>query len=156
MAIEGDTYPLDDEPATRAEFLRRATVAQQRLQKPLYSLGALLYVATARLRLGDVAGYREACRVLADPPVRITNKDFDQADEFNKQADEFNMCRLWICCLGPDAVEDPSVLVHEAEEFAAHNSMLAPYIDLDLLGAAHFRAGHFQQAAQYFEQSIAR
>jgi serine/threonine protein kinase len=139
-----------------AEFLRRATLAQQRLQMPLYSLGALLSVATARLRLGDEAGYRAACRVLADPPVRIINKDFDQAHEFNKQADEYNQTRLWVCFLGPDAVDDPSVLVKQAEEFAAHNSMLAPYIDLDLLGAAHFRAGHYEQAAQYFEQSIAQ
>jgi serine/threonine protein kinase len=145
-----------DKHQEAAEFLRRGTLAQQRLRKPLYSLGALQYVASARLRLGDEAGYREACRVLAEPPVRITNKDFDQADEFNKQADEYNQGRLWVCCLGPDAVDDPSVLVKQAEKFAAHNSMQAPYIDLDLLGAAHFRAGHFGQAAQFFEQSIAQ
>jgi hypothetical protein len=81
--------------------------------------------------------------------VRFTSKDFEQADEYNQG-------RLWVCCLGPDAVDDPSVLVKQAEEFAAHNSMLAPYIDRDLVGAAHFRAGHYEQAAQYFEQSIAQ
>jgi tetratricopeptide (TPR) repeat protein len=132
-----------------AELLRRANRAQESLQNPYDSLGALQYLATARLRLGDEAGYREACRVLADPPVRITREDFFLSDEFH-------MGRMSVCCLGPDAVDDPGVLVKQAKEFAAHNSMQTPYIDLDLLGAAHFRAGHFREAAQYFEQAIAQ
>jgi tetratricopeptide (TPR) repeat protein len=131
-----------------SKFLRRATRAQESLQKPIDSLSALLGLATARLRLGDEAGYREACRVLADPPVRITSDD-------SFHSDEFHMARIFTCCLGPDAVDDPSVLVRQAEEFAANNSMQTPYIDLDLLGTVHFRAGHFKEAAHYFEQSIA-
>jgi serine/threonine protein kinase len=129
------------------EYLRRAALAQQRLQKPFESLGALQFVAVAQLRLGDEAGYREACRVLANPPVPITKKEFYLADEFNQG-------RLWVCFVGPHAVDDPSVLIKQAEEFAAHNSMQAPYVDLDLLGTAHFRAGNFKEAAQYFEQAI--
>jgi hypothetical protein len=96
-----------------------------------------------------VAGYREACRVLADPPVHITSEDSFLSDEFHQG-------RIYICCLGPDAVDDPSVLVKQAEEFDAHNSMQTPYIDLDLLGRAHFRAGHYHEAAQFLEQALAQ
>jgi tetratricopeptide (TPR) repeat protein len=132
-----------------AEFLGRAIRAQERLQNPYDSLAALYNVAIARLRLGDEVGYRAACRVLANPPVRITSKD-------SFVSDEFHMGRMFVCCLAPDAVDDPRVLVKQAEEFGAHNSMQTPYIDLDLLGATHFRAGHFKEAAQYSEQAIAQ
>jgi tetratricopeptide (TPR) repeat protein len=125
-----------------AEFLRRATLAQQRLQTPFDSLGALQFIAATRLRLGDEAGYREACAEMAVQTPDVAN-------------DDFNLGRIWTCCLGPDAVEDPSILVQQAEEFAATNSMQAPYIDSNLLGAAHYRAGHYDQAAQHFKESIA-
>jgi tetratricopeptide (TPR) repeat protein len=131
-----------------AEYLRRATLAQQRLRKPFDSLGALQFIALARLRVGDKAGYREACRVLADPPARFTKKDSFLSDELEQG-------RIYVCCLGPDAVDDPSVLVKQAEEFANSNSLQAPYIDLDLVGRAHYRAGNYQEAAQLLEQSIA-
>jgi serine/threonine protein kinase len=124
------------------EFLRRATLAQQRLRNPHDSAGALGAVAQVRLRLGDEAGYREACATFVHLPMRIGD-------------DDFNAGRIWTCCLGPDAVEDPSALIKQAEEFAANNSMHAPYVDLSVLGAAHYRAGHYEQAAQCFEESIA-
>src|SRR5262245_15751040 len=135
--------------AEAAEFLRRATLAQQRLRTPFDSLAALQFLAPTRLRLGDKSGYREACRALADPPVRITSKDFVQADDYI-------LGRIYACCLGPEAVDDPNVLVKQAEEFAAHNALQAPYLVLDLLGTAHYRAGHYEEAAQCFEQSIAQ
>jgi tetratricopeptide (TPR) repeat protein len=134
-----------------AEFLRRATLAQERLRKPIDSLGALQFVAATRLRLGDQAGYREACAKMAVPPPHGA----DDASQYIVY-DEFNLARIWTCCLGPDAVDDPTDIVKQAEEFAAHNSLQAPYIDFTLLGAAHFRAGHFERAAQCLEQSIAQ
>jgi serine/threonine protein kinase len=126
-----------------AEFLRRAAVAQQRLRNPYDSAGALGALAHMRLRLGDEAGYREACATFVHLPMRVGD-------------DDYNAGRIWTCCLGPDAIEDPLALVKQAEEFAANNSMHAPYVDLSVLGAAHYRAGHFEQAAQCFEQSIAQ
>jgi tetratricopeptide (TPR) repeat protein len=126
-----------------AEFLRRATSAQQRLRNPIDKIGAFQFLAQTRLRLGDEAGYRAACEKLANPSPHVDN-------------DEFNLGRLWVCCLGPDAVEDPSDLVIQAKEFAANNSLGAPYVHLALLGAAHYRAGQYKQAAQCLEQSIAQ
>jgi serine/threonine protein kinase/tetratricopeptide (TPR) repeat protein len=134
-----------------AEFLHRATLAQERLRKPIDSLGALQFVAATRLRLGDQAGYREACAKMAVPPPQGA----DDASQYIVY-DEFNLARIWTCCLGPDAVDDPTDIVKQAEEFAAHNSLQAPYIDFTLLGAAHYRAGHFERAAQCLEQSIAQ
>jgi hypothetical protein len=52
-------------------------------------------------------------------------------------------------------VEDPNLVVKLAEDFAANNSLRTPYRDLTVLGAAHFRAGHFKEAVQCLEQSIA-
>ena len=55
----------------------------------------------------------------------------------------------------PEAVDDPTVVVKQAKEFAAHNAMRARYIDYNLLGAAHYRAGQYKDATKCFEQSIA-
>jgi tetratricopeptide (TPR) repeat protein len=132
-----------------AEYLRRATLAQQRLRNSFESLGALQFLAATRLRLGDVAGYREACAILCVAPPRAANVESPYIPY-----DDFDLGRIWTCCLGPNAVDDPSIMVAQAEEFAAKNALRAPYVDANLLGAVHFRAGHLKEAAQYFEQSI--
>ena len=85
-----------------AEFLRRATLAQQRLRKPIDSLTALEFLASVRLRLGDQVGYREACATLIVPPPRSA---FDDSPYI--PYDDFNMSRILTCCVGPDAVDDP-------------------------------------------------
>jgi tetratricopeptide (TPR) repeat protein len=126
-----------------AEFLRRATHAEQRLRTHEQWMSALQYLAKARLRLGDQTGYREACGALAGLSPPIAN-------------DHFNLGRIWTCCLGPHAVTDPSVLAKQAEKFAANNSLRAPYSDLHLLGAAYYRAGQHERAAECLEQSIAQ
>jgi hypothetical protein len=53
-------------------------------------------------------------------------------------------------------VEDPTLLVKLVEEFAANNSLGTPNIELAVLGAAHFRAGQYEQAARHLEASIAK
>jgi non-specific serine/threonine protein kinase/serine/threonine-protein kinase len=126
-----------------ADFAHKAALTAQRLRKPLEPAQMLVYVAIARLRLGDKAGYREACAPLRSVPLRFTD-------------DDFNLGCIWICCLGPGAVDDPTLLVREAEKLASHNSFHAPYVDFSLLGAAHYRAGNYKQAAQCLEQSIAK
>ena len=143
-----DTIGKRDEAA---EFLRRANLAQQPVQEQFDSLGSLQILAGTRLRLGDEAGYREACAKLVVPPPHAAHED-SRYPPF----DEFNLGRIWTCCLGPDAVDDPNVLVRQAEEFADRNSLQAPYIDFNVLGAAHYRAGHLKEAAQFFDQSIAQ
>jgi tetratricopeptide (TPR) repeat protein len=108
-------------------------------------------LAATRLGLGDVAGYREACRSLAVPTPRAVYEESPYLTY-----DDFNLGRIATCCLGPNAVDDPSALVKQAEDFAAQNALHAPYLDLALLGTAHYRAGNYQEAAQCLEQSIAQ
>jgi tetratricopeptide (TPR) repeat protein len=134
-----------------AEFLRRATLAQQRLRNSFESLGALQLLAITQLRLGDSAGYRKSCAMLCVAPPRAAHIDSPYFPY-----EEFNLGRIWTCCLGPDAVDDPSIFVAQAEEFAANNKLSAPFVDTNLLGATHYRAGNFEKAEKYFEQSIAQ
>jgi Flp pilus assembly protein TadD len=47
-------------------------------------------------------------------------------------------------------------LVKLAAEFAANNSLRTPYIDLAVLGTAHYRAGQYEQAAQSLEEAVAQ
>jgi tetratricopeptide (TPR) repeat protein len=134
-----------------AEFLRRATLAHERQRESIDSLNIFTLLARMRLRLGDQPGYREACAKLAVPPPR----DAFHASPYNVD-DEVNLGRIFTCCLGPDAVDNPNAIVKQAEEFAARNSLQAPYLDLAVLGSAHYRAGPYQEAAQCLEQSIAQ
>jgi serine/threonine protein kinase len=130
-------------PQKAADFLHRAARATERARNPVESANALTSLAIAGLRLGDEAGYREACAKLVQLAPRIAD-------------DELRLNCIRVPTLGPDAVEDPSVLVKLAEEFAADNSLRTPYIDLRVLGAAHFRIGQYGRAAQCLEQSLAQ
>jgi hypothetical protein len=47
------------------------------------------------------------------------------------------------------------VPLQQAEERAENNSLDARYFDLWVLGGVHFRAGNFERAARYLEESIA-
>ena len=62
---------------------------------------------------------------------------------------------IWTWCLAPDALEDLSLPVKRAEEFVANNSLNQRHFGLQLLGAALYRAGQYEQAAEHLEESIA-
>jgi non-specific serine/threonine protein kinase/serine/threonine-protein kinase len=126
-----------------AEFLHRAALAAEGIHSPLESAQANSGLAIMRLRLGDEAGYREACEKLVQLAPRLAD---DQA--------RLNCIR--VSCLGPDGVEDPSQLVALAKKFAANNTLLTPYIDLAVLGTAHFRAGEYKQAERRLEEALAQ
>jgi tetratricopeptide (TPR) repeat protein len=106
-----------------------------------YLANALYLAALAQLQLGDRASYRATCNALVDLKVRSTNV----VD---------NSRPVWPLCLAPDALDDMSRLVRRAEEYVAENSRRAPHFCLQVLGAAHFRAGDYEQAAQRLEESI--
>jgi tetratricopeptide (TPR) repeat protein len=126
-----------------ADVLREAAPAAERIREPGLSASALACLAIARLRLGDQAGYREACAALVKLPFRLPD-------------DDANLSRIRVCCLGPNAVDDPSVVIKLAEDFAANNSLGAPHLGHVMLGVAHFRAGHYKRAAQHLEESLAQ
>jgi non-specific serine/threonine protein kinase/serine/threonine-protein kinase len=131
------------QPEQAAEFAHRAALAAQRVRNPIDSAQALTGLAIVRLRLGDQIGYREACAELVQLAPRIAD-------------DELRLDCIRVSCLGADAVEDPSLLVKLAAEFAANNSLRTPYIDLAVLGTAHYRAGQYEQAAQCLEEAVAQ
>jgi tetratricopeptide (TPR) repeat protein len=125
-----------------AEFLRKATLALARIRDPADSAEAIYYLAIVRLRLGDEAGYRECCAAMLRVPPGSRN-------------DSTEYRRAWIWCLGPHADEDLSVPLKQAEEFAVNNSFGARYLDLQVLGGMHYRAGQYERAARCLEESIA-
>jgi hypothetical protein len=123
-----------------------AHAAKHRLA-PAAHLKALWYLAMAKLRLGDEADYREACRALLNVP---TDNDDDR------------QLVLWIWCLGPHPREDLGEQLKQAEELAAKHasnkflgSYSAPWIDIGVVGGLLYRAGRYKQAEQRLEESLA-
>jgi serine/threonine protein kinase len=102
-----------------------------------------LYVlAVAQLRQGDKAGYYATCNALVGlPPVRSSDITV-------------NSRPVWTPCLAPDALDDMSRLVKRAERFFAENSRREPHFCRYVLGAALYRAGNYERAAQRLEESI--
>jgi serine/threonine protein kinase len=120
--------------------------AAKRGLAPAWHINALFYLAIARLRVGDEAGYREACVAMLD----VTD---------DKSDDSVSYQRLWIWCLGPHSGEDLSVQLKQAEEFATNNSFDRvsfdhPYINRGVLGGLLYRAGRYEQAAQRLDESV--
>jgi tetratricopeptide (TPR) repeat protein len=124
------------------ELAREAADAAKLVTDPAAKAQAHFALALLQARLDDLTGYREACQALLDV-------DFANASDVTK----VQTVLAWI--LAPDALDDMSLVVKRAEEFAAHNSIGLPHIELFQWGAAHLRAGQYDQAAKLLEQSIA-
>jgi tetratricopeptide (TPR) repeat protein len=125
-----------------AEYVRKAAEAARHVKEPADLVNALGVTAIAQLRLGDQSGYRATCKTLVD--VVIAGAD----DLSNGRA-------ISACCLSPDALDDLTLLVKRAESFAAHNSLEYRHVGPYLLGAALFRDGQYQRAADELKKSIA-
>jgi serine/threonine protein kinase/tetratricopeptide (TPR) repeat protein len=124
-----------------AEFVRKAARNAKRVTDPTALAHGLYHVALLQVRLGDDAGYRTTCKALFDVPVG--NLDHDTKSR-----------PIWTPCLAPDALEDLNLLVKRAEEFASDNSLAQRHFGLYVLGAALYRAGQYEQAAQRLKESI--
>jgi serine/threonine protein kinase len=125
-----------------ADFLRKSTLALERVPDPADSVNSLYLIAIMQLRLGDEVGYRESCAAMFRVPPGSRN-------------DSTELRRAWIWCLGPHVGEDLSMPLKHAEEFAVNNSFGAPYLDLAVLGGMLYRAGQYKRAAKCLEESIA-
>jgi hypothetical protein len=125
-----------------ARFVRDAADDAERIHDPVRSIGALSLVALIQLRLGDYAGYREHCRAIAAIPIA-------EADDLTK----VRSITTWVC--GPDALEDVSVPVSRAELLQLNDSLGQRHVVLYVLGAALYRAGHYDRAAERLAESIA-
>jgi tetratricopeptide (TPR) repeat protein len=124
-----------------AELVRQAALHAKRITEPVDLIANLGGVALLQLRLGDLAGYRENCQALADVPV-------DSADDLTK------VRSINVSCFGPASLEDMSFLVKRAEQVVTNNSFGQRHVGLHVLGAALYRDGQYQRAAERLEESI--
>jgi serine/threonine protein kinase len=124
-----------------AEFVRKAALKAKRLGDHGGLANSLYYVALMQLRLGDVAGYRANCKALLDVPVG------DVGDLSRSRP-------IWAPCLGPHALEDLNLLVARAEEYSANAPPDFRHFALTVLGAALYRAGQYERAADELQRSI--
>jgi tetratricopeptide (TPR) repeat protein len=124
-----------------AEYVRKAAEAARRVKEPADLVNALGVTAIAQLRLGDQSGYRATCNALVDVPIA-------GADDLS------NGRAISAWSLGPDALEDLTMLVKRAESFAAYNSLEYRHVGPYLLGAALFRDGQYKRAADELKKSI--
>jgi serine/threonine protein kinase/tetratricopeptide (TPR) repeat protein len=126
-----------------AKLVRTAALFTNRITDPADLANALHWNALAQLRVGDKAAYRATCRALVDLPAQ--------------NVDDVARSRpIWTPCLAPDALDpnDVNSLVKRAEEFVAHNSLGQPQFGLNYLGAALYRSGQYERAAQVLTESI--
>jgi serine/threonine protein kinase len=125
-----------------ADFLRKAVLTIEGVREPADTINTLYLLAITQLRLGDEAGYRKTCDSMLRVPVGSRN-----------DSSEFRRACIW--AFGPHPGQDLSVPLKQAEEWAANNSLGDRYFELWVLGGVHFRAGNFERAARYLEESIA-
>jgi serine/threonine protein kinase len=125
-----------------AEFVRKAARNSQLVMDPSASADALYYTAVVQARLGDTAGYRATCTTLIELP-------FDTLEGLTKSRP------IWTPCLAPDALEDPTLPIKLGEQVVTNNSLGERHFALYILGAAHYRAGQYEQAAERLQESIA-
>ena len=130
---------LEDEAA---EFVLKAADYVKRETAPVGSVPTHGLLALVQLRLNDVAGYRENCKLLADVPV-------DSADDLTK------VRSINLLCCGPDALEDMSPMVKRAEQLVANNSLGQRHVVLYVLGAALYRDSQYTRAEERLDESIA-
>jgi WD40 repeat protein/tetratricopeptide (TPR) repeat protein len=150
--VEDTAKALDRKGAGPEAWLRRGLVQAQMGQwqeadrdltralelgtdgpRPLYQL------ALIRLAAGELPGYRKACATLWDR--------FGQADN-----PDTALVLAWAGVAGPDALPDASRLVAAAERAGASRSPRAAA--QRVLGAALYRAGQYQKAADRLAATV--
>jgi tetratricopeptide (TPR) repeat protein len=141
-AATGFTNEVDEVNRRVMAELPQIELVTKRLTDPAVTSPALYHVALIQLRLGDKAGYRATCKALINMPD-------DSANLANKWRP------IWTPCLAPDALDDLPLHVRRAEEYLAKTPQSESHVSLYLLGAAHYRAAQYNQAAQRLQESIA-
>jgi WD40 repeat protein/Flp pilus assembly protein TadD len=96
--------------------------------------------ALTQLQRGDREGYRKICDRLLSRSDKVTANP------------QLLNALVWVCVLGPDAVDEPGRLV----ELAGKASKAAPkdYAIANTLGAALYRAGKFEDAVKQLNEAI--
>jgi eukaryotic-like serine/threonine-protein kinase len=108
---------------------------------PEDTVDTLYCFALARLRLGDQAGYLQACEAISHMPVDV----LDEGRKFR---------RTWIWCLAPHAIEELRIPLSDAEDALAKHSFDTRHSQLLVLGGMLYRNGQYEQAARHLEEFI--
>src|SRR5262249_23001260 len=95
--------------------------------------------ALLRLQAGDQEGYRTRCALLLERGLKGANR---------QQATNL----LWACVVGPGAVDNLGPLVQRMEK--AVRVLPGMYANLNTLGAALYRAGHYEDAVRRLNEAI--
>jgi tetratricopeptide (TPR) repeat protein len=131
-----------EHPDEASGLLDKAALSIERLGNTDYTGQHIALLAIARLRLGDNRGYQEACAAL--------EKAVDTS------GDEAAPTKLpWVCAIGPNALDDLTTPLKQAEANIANHPINAPYFDLVVLGGVLYRAGKYDRAVRHLEESIA-
>ncbi len=131
------------QPEEASGHLDKAARAIERMKGSDHSAHHIFLLALTRRRLGDQAGYREACATL--------EKTVDMVGDSDAPA-----MLPWTCGLGPNALEDLSGPLKQAEANIAKNPLNAPFMDLTVLGAILYRKQEYDRAARHLKESIAQ
>jgi tetratricopeptide (TPR) repeat protein len=125
-----------------ADYVRAAAENAERMSNPTAATDSLGEIAIVQARLGDKEGYRRTCKAIVAMP-------FDQL----ASPDKWRLS--WTPCIAPDALDDPSLPVRLGKEFLAGSTAKDRRFALCQLGAAHYRAGQYEQAAERLLEGIA-
>jgi tetratricopeptide (TPR) repeat protein len=137
------SYLITDERQVEAvHFLSSVSRSAQELTVPDILANALYFIALSQARVGDKAGYRATCKVLIGVPLDKLNGSLKARP-------------IWTPCIAPGALDDPTLPVKLAEQMVENHSLKDSHWELYLLGAAHYRAGEYEQAVQPLQESIA-
>lgn len=120
-----------------ADYTRAAKLGADEYQ-------ALFSLARLHMMLGDQDGYRKTCARLLDRLGKT-----EEQDTANDLA--------WICSLAPGAASDPRAPLQLAEKAERGSSILRfprNPASRSTLGAAQFRAGHFERAVQTLTEVV--
>jgi tetratricopeptide (TPR) repeat protein len=123
------------------KLIRKSAALHKLPLDPTIAANELYYHALAHARVGDAAGYRESCAALMSLPL----------DELSGPV---RSRPIWTPCLAPEALDDPTLPIELAKKFLA-NAPNERQFALLLLGAAHYRAGQYEEAASKLEESVA-
>ncbi|MFO0846724.1 MAG: tetratricopeptide repeat protein, partial [Gemmataceae bacterium] len=138
----GHTLPagtVADCHAMLGQFTEAAKLLQEVSGTPAAPAEALEQTARLRLGIGDLAGYREACKA--------------QLQRFGEVKASGVMNRIaWTCAMGPDALADLKPVI----DLARQNIKAAPqtWVYHGSLGAVLYRAGQHAEAEAELEAAI--
>ncbi len=96
-------------------------------------------LALGRLHRGETATYRQLCASLLEQHAKAA-------------AAHDLVSAAWACCLMPDAVDNPAKVIELAQ--SAAKKVPGGYRRQRTLGAALYRAGHFEAALEQLQESL--